>query len=177
MNGLACQVGDVILANIHNAREAGVANGKWRPAVVVQILPSGDLRLAGLTTNSHHADGTRRRRFYGRWVGLDKNGYLWGGSLVTIKPADAGLRLGRCYREMAVDIVEITAPRSLHDWTARAFIDACQPAGIGVDDDQADDAGEVDCSCELCDEQFRQPADGRHTACLACRVVLGHPIR
>ena len=160
---MSYELGDIVSALIMNGVEDSQSTGKLRPAVVVHRPDRHYLGVAGLTTSSAYRDGTPRIGFSGRAAGLNQDGYLWGGKLVRIH-ATIHVRhaIGRCYPQMARDIVTVTDPGTLNHDDAQAFLEAC--GGIPP----RPGPGIVD--CPLCEVTYRREGDEEH---IACRTVLG----
>lgn len=156
-------LGDIVSASVFNGNENAQAVGKWRPAVVVRRPGPITIGVAGLTSTYCYRNGKPRVGFSGRAAGLNTNGYLWGGKLVLINTTiDMRSVIGRCYPQMALDIVAVTDPTTLNHDDAQAFLAACRAVEPAPGPDTT--------YCELCEVNYYRDGDEEH---IGCRTVLG----
>ena len=86
--------GEIVWASIVNGIENPLARGKARPVILIE--PHGwAWKTIGLTTRSHHRDGTPRVAIPNpHAVGLTRPGWLWSGRLCVTSGLDIGDHVG-----------------------------------------------------------------------------------
>ena len=104
--------GEVVWVCILNALENRFAQGKWRPAVLIQ-RHHGHWLTMGLTTNPRYRDGAPRSPIpRPSNIGLRTPGYLWGDRLTTVSVGDVGDHIG--WVDLALADLIITTARLPH---------------------------------------------------------------
>lgn len=101
--------GETAWARIYDGIENPLANGKTRPTILVK--PRGSAwGTVGLTTRSHHRDGTPRVPVPNPTsVGLQRPGWVWSGKLTWTAGIDIEDHIGWGDHALAFEIAKLAA--------------------------------------------------------------------
>jgi len=101
--------GEIAWARIYNGIENPSANGKTRPVILIEPR-GGAWGTLGLTTRSHHRDGTPRVAIPSPTrVGLQRPGWLWSGKVTWTSGIDIEDHIGWVNQALVFEVAKLAA--------------------------------------------------------------------